>query len=227
MSTKTYDKKTAAFAGFLIQNIPADLSEEAMDWWMAHPAETKSLLVGLVRVVAKVQSHFNRLNVINVVATAGKPTKDCYTDAIWSFRDSLFDIWLDKYQPNRDEQLITVVKPKKPWSCIEFAQVVLGTTSDDIKKLGNLLVKGGYALTLPQVENLVKRTDAGELTGLKDDGCANFFFVETGSEDMPIAVGIVDRYGARKLHANLTHLGLHQWSSDHCFLLCNADASKL
>lgn len=50
MSTKTYDKKTAAFAGFLIQNIPADLSEEMMDGWMQNPQALKKLLAGLIPV---------------------------------------------------------------------------------------------------------------------------------------------------------------------------------
>ena len=39
MSAKTYCKKTAAFAGWLIQNVPEDLDEETMDNWMNNPTD--------------------------------------------------------------------------------------------------------------------------------------------------------------------------------------------
>src|SRR3989344_8116061 len=47
MNAKTYCKKTAAFAGWLIQNVPADLDEETMDNWMNNPDGTKKFLSGL------------------------------------------------------------------------------------------------------------------------------------------------------------------------------------
>ena len=48
MSAKAYDKKTAAFAGWLIQNIPDTLTDEIMDGWMNNPTATKKFLAGLV-----------------------------------------------------------------------------------------------------------------------------------------------------------------------------------
>ncbi len=47
MSAKTYDKKTAAFIGFLVQNIPADLTDEIMQGWMKNPGAMKRFLSGL------------------------------------------------------------------------------------------------------------------------------------------------------------------------------------
>lgn len=49
MSVKAYDKKIAAFAGFLIQNVPADISEDVMDGWMDDPEALKKFLEGLNR----------------------------------------------------------------------------------------------------------------------------------------------------------------------------------
>jgi hypothetical protein len=48
MSAKTYDRKTAAFAGYVIQNIPALLDERTMDQWMDNPSAMKRFLAGLV-----------------------------------------------------------------------------------------------------------------------------------------------------------------------------------
>lgn len=47
MSAKTYDRKTAAFGGYLIQNVPADLDEETMDGWMNNPDAMKKFMAGL------------------------------------------------------------------------------------------------------------------------------------------------------------------------------------
>lgn len=48
MRVKTYDKKTAAFAGFIIQNLPEGLTAEIMDGWMQNPESTKRFLSGLI-----------------------------------------------------------------------------------------------------------------------------------------------------------------------------------
>lgn len=48
MNAKAYDKKTAAFAGFLIQNVPDSLTDEVMQGWMDNPAATKRFLSGLM-----------------------------------------------------------------------------------------------------------------------------------------------------------------------------------
>ncbi len=47
MSAKAYDKHTAAFAGFVIQHIPADLDGTTMQGWMDNPSAMKKFLSGL------------------------------------------------------------------------------------------------------------------------------------------------------------------------------------
>lgn len=233
MSTKTYDKKTAAFAGFLIQNIPADLDEETMDGWMQNPQALKRLLAGLVPAVessAKVakKTPFTMVVSTQVPAMAAKSTGGCLKGYIWKYTKPDFDAWLPKNQQERSEQLVTVIRPEKTCTFIEFAQAVVGVTTNDVKVLGDLLIQRGHTLTLTQAEHLAERTEAGETTGLRTDGCANFFFVETEKKDLLVAVGNVHRVGVGYWRAYAGMLGRNaRWDVDHRFLLCNEHASKL
>lgn len=224
MSTKTYDKKTAAFAGFLIQNIPADLSEEAMDGWMQSPQALKRLLAGLLPAVGL----FIKLTSTLVPATATKLTEDCFRAPMWKYRDSRFGTWIDKIQLRRAVQMVTVIRPEKSWTFIEFAQAVLGVATSDVKELGNLLIVGGHTLTVTQAEALAESVEAGEDIGLNVEGRANYFFVETVDKDVPVEIGQVTYSELRDWRAGLDLLNdARRRGVDYRFLLCNADASKL
>ncbi len=85
MDAKTNDKKIAAFARFLIQNVPGDLTDEIMQGWMDNPSAMKRFLAGLVS--PKNDSHIVQSRFSSVIATTplgkatGKSTKDCFTDS--------------------------------------------------------------------------------------------------------------------------------------------------
>ncbi len=224
MSTKLYDRKTAAFAAFVIQAMPEGLTEEIMDGWMQNPQALKRLLAGLGPSVAG----FLKLTPTLVPATATKSTEDCFRAPMWKYRDSRFATWLKKAQPRRAAQLVTVIRPEKPWTFIEFAQAVLGVATSDVKGLGNLLIQRDHTLTLTQAERLAERTEAGEATGLNTDGYANFFFVETGDKCAPVEIGLVNNSALRDWRAGLDSLVSYaRHSVGYRFLLCNADTSKL
>ena len=95
------------------------------------------------------------------------------------------------------------------------------------KPLGSLLIERGHTMTLVQVENMVGRTENGEATGMRTDGYANFFFVETSNEDDPVSVADVLRDGSR-WGANVDRLGRGgRWRVGFRLLVRNLDASRL
>ncbi len=219
---KTYDKKTAAFAGFVIQNIPCNLDEETMDNWMQNPAALKILLAGLL------PSMFTRLAEYLTLETSATPTSACFTSSIWCDRDVRFDGWLRPRQPERDAQLVTLMKARKDSTFVEFAQAVLGVTTVAVRELGNLLVERGHTLTLTQVERLVEGIEEHKDNVFSVDGYASFFFVQTEDEEVPVVVGIVTRYGVRNWKASISRLDRDtRWDTSCRFLLCNAANSKL
>src|SRR3989344_5570655 len=178
MSAKAYDKKTAAFAGFVIQNIPADLTDQEMDGWMDNPDATKKFLSGLKSSTAK------PLIAILVKTTSigdieGEKTGKCLTGKRWAYRDGDIDRWLPAVQSAQENRLARVYQlQNRP-----------GTSLDLLAKA---LKEQGLTFALQAIEQLVDRQEDGEDVGLRTDGYANFFFVE--DSDGSISVLLVYRY---------------------------------
>ena len=203
MNAKTYCKKTAAFAGWLIQNVPADLDEETMDNWMNNPDGTKKFLSGLnpppKTPTKKSTAMFSVIATTNLGAVAGKPTKKCFVvGKRYYHRDRDFDNWLQANQPNADPCAIATLAPAKDWMFVEAAATVLGIgAGTDTVLLGKALIENGHTMTLAQAEEMVEKTERDEKTGMLTDGYANFFFVETGDEKNPVSVAHVSRDDSR------------------------------
>ncbi len=232
MDAKTYDKKTAAFAGYIIQNIPADLDEETMDGWMNNPDGTKKFLSGLKPPKTLPVKPTPLLSVVaptNLGAVAGKKTAKCFSDSRYAYRDTDFDNWLPKNQPNADACVITTLAPSRDWTFAEVAATVLGIggVGTDIKLLGEALIENGHTMTLAQTEEMVEKTEAGEKTGMKTDGYGNFCFVETSDPKNPVSVGSVYRV-RREWRADVVRLDFgFRWVAVNRLLVRNLDASKL
>ena len=200
MNAKTYDSKTAAFAGYLIQNVPP-LTDEEMNGWMDNPRATKKFLSDLKppeMAPAKPTPLLFVIATTNLGAVARKKTEQCFTGSRYAYRDGDFDNWIPANQPNADACVITTLAPSKGWTFAEAAVAVLGIgASTDVVLLGNLLIQHGHTMTLAQAEEMVEKTERDEKTGMRTDGYANFFFVETGDEKNPVSVAHVSRDDSR------------------------------
>ena len=228
MSVKTYCKKTAAFAGWLIQNVPLDLDEETMNNWMGDPEGTKKFLSGL-KSKKMTLPLFSVVATTNLGAIAGKPTKRCFAGSHWRYRDSDFDSWLPANQPNADECVIATLAPANDWTFAEVAATILGIgAGTDVALLGKALIENGHTMTLAQAEEMVEKTERGEKTGMRTDGYGHFFFVETGDRKNPVSVGFVRRDG-RGWDARVLSLGFgFRWCAGDRLLVRNLkDTSKL
>ncbi len=232
MDAKTYCKKTAAFAGWLIQNVPADLDEDTMDNWMNNPDGTKKFLSGLnspKMTPAKPITFLSIVATTNLDAVAGKKTKKCFVVGNrYYYRDADFDNWLPANQLGADACVITTLAPAKDWKFAEAAAAILGVgAGTNIVLLGNLLIEHGHTMTLPQGEELVDKTERGEKTGMRTDGWGNWFFVETGDPKNPVSVGHVLR-DSRGWCAHVRSLDYgYRWNADPRILVRNLDTSKL
>lgn len=233
MRAKAYDKKTAAFIGFLIQNMPSGLTDDIMQGWMNNPAATKRLLSGLAPSKdAKPAKPETQSVLFTVIATTEQgeiaETKTRTRFAGYTYRDSDFDNWLSATQPKSDACAITTLGLKKDWLFAEAARALPGVSeTSDIAALGRSLIANGYTMTLAQAEDMVERTKRNETTGMRTDGWGNFFFVETGDENNPVSVGYVDRRGSR-WSASVLRLGSgRRWGAGYRLLVRNLDASKL
>lgn len=195
MSAKTYDKKTAAFAGFIIQNIPPNLTEDTMQGWMDNPSAMKRFLSGLApREVPFVEISKTFLSVVLMTflaAVNGMKTADCFDGIGWSYRDVYFD-QLPEYQPDADACVVLACASICDRTLTKVIHALPGAPqTDDIILLGNWLIKNGHTLALTQVERLVDRTRSGEDIGLRANGSKNYFFAETNDSKNPVSVGCV------------------------------------
>ena len=233
MSAKTYCKKTAAFAGFLIQNVPADLDDETMDNWMANPDATKKFLAGLKpqeKVATKPAPLFSVVATTNLVAVAGKKTAKCFVGSIWypGGRDSDFDSWSPANQAGTSACVVTALAPSRSWTFVEAILALPGIIkTTDVTDLGQQSIVRGYTMTLTQAEEMTRKTEQREATGLVTNGYGNFFLTETDDPRNPVSVGYVLRV-ERGWCASLDRLDCgFRWQAGRRLLVRNLDASKL
>lgn len=146
--------------------------------------------------------------VFSVVATtrqgeiAEKPTRECFTN--YAFRDPRFDSLLLPTQKKSDVGVVAALSFERSWQFAGAARALPGVMqTKNIAALGHSLIRNGYPMTLPQVEDIVMRTKRGEPTGMLTDGRSNVFFVETGNSQAPVAVCLVERYRSAAVHAFL------------------------
>ena len=233
MDAKTYCKKTAAFAGYIIQNIPSDLDGDAMDGWMNNPEATKKFLSGLKppeMAPAKPTPLLSIIATTQLGAVAGKLTRKCFVGQRWrkGGRDKDFDNWLSANQSSAEKCAISTLAPSRDWMFEEGAATILGIgVGTDIVLLGKALIENDHTMTLAQAEEMVEKTECREKTGMRTNGYGNFFFVETGDPKNPVSVGFVYR-GERGWSARVYRLDNgSRWYADTRLLVRNLDASKL
>ena len=176
--------------------------------------------------IVRKQSLFSVIATTRFGTVTGKKTKKCFIGSRYVYRDSDFDGWLPKNQPDVDACIITTLAPIKDWTFAEAAAAILDIgVGTDIALMGKLLIEHGHTITLPQVEEMVEKTERNEKTGIRIDGWGNFFFVE--NEDGTVSVGFVIR-GERAWRADVFRLGRGpRWGADGRLLVRNLDASKL
>ncbi len=236
MSAKAFDHKTAAFLGFVIQNMP-EMDDATMNGWMDDPAATKTLLSGFgPPEVASVSARVETRKLLESVATtqlgavAAKKTIQCFVGSVWARggRDSDFDRWLPANQPKTDACAITTLASTEDATFVKWFAPILGVSADTpVKEIGELLIARGHTMTLAQAEEMAEKTERGEKTGMRTDGWGNFFPVKTGDKNNPVSVGYVFR-GGRDWRSGVGRLGYSRvWDAGSRILVRNLDASKL
>lgn len=163
---------------------------------------------------------------INLGAVKGKKTAKCFTSG-WYYRDGDFDRFLGTDQPDADACAVSICAVNSDWTFVEAVRALAGAPqTGDTVELGNWAIKSGYTLALPQIEDIVVRTERGENTGLRTDGGVNCFLVGTGDPENPVSVGLVRRV-RRGWLAFVYRLGDGlRWFAGRRLLVRNLDASK-
>lgn len=194
---KAYDKKTAAFIGFLVQNIP-EISDESMNFWIENPKDVKKVLSGLNLKSQEIKQpiQFRNVDVVttHLLSIPGKKTRLCFTDPLYSYRASGINYVLPENQLRTEGCFIQVLTPHKRVTVTfaELAVALLDVPIDTpIKTLGSLLKVRDHTVTLPQIENMVEITERNLETGMNSGGADNFFFLE--NRKSKISVGCLSR----------------------------------
>ncbi len=168
------------------------------------------------------------LKAVELGEVASKDTQQCMTGTHWCYRDSDIDRWLLKEQPAVEAAPVGVYQLQKPAGTTfrEMAQAALGTAREWSKdELATLLKKRGLILTLPAVELMVERQEAGEDVGLGTDGYANIAFLEDAEGF--VSVLVVHRNG-RQWVAYVYRLGHgSRWGAGSRLLLRNSVTATL
>lgn len=231
---KTYDKKTAAFAGYLIQNVPADLDEETMDGWMNNPAGMKKFLSGLKPPEKLKAVPAKPASLLSVVATtslgpiAEKATSKCLLKPRYVYRAGDIDVWLPVNQPEAGPCVVTTLGFSQNWTFVKAAATILGIGAGTAPALlGKLLIERGHTMTLAQVEEMVENAECGEGASMSTDRYANFFFAETGYGKDSVSVGHVLR-GSLGWFAYIHQFDhAYRWRAYSRLLVRNLDTLKL
>jgi len=159
---------------------------------------------------------------ITLSAVGVKRTKDCFTK-MWyrycdpntkmryRYRDPNLDLWLHLKQEARASGKATVWQLLKGLTFIEMVQNLLKTSETNRKKLSKLLIEGNHTFTLPEIEALIERQEAGENIGLFVNGYANFLFTEGSDGNVFVVCAYRD---GRQWRVGLLRLGfVNRWSA--------------
>ena len=117
---------------------------------------------------------------VSVTAMPRMKTKDCLKGGRGiTSRDGNFDNWLSDYIPAIGGGSLGgfELTNKDGTTYRQMAESLLGTTSSD-DELKKLLKERGHTFHIEQLADLLRRTKAGEKTGLIDNGYANLLFIE-------------------------------------------------
>jgi hypothetical protein len=114
---------------------------------------------------------------VSFSAVVGKKTSKCFTGKIFGYRDNDLDNWLPKNQLGQPEGQFHVQQLAKSATFKQVVESFLGITGD-IDFLAKTLKERNHVTTLPVIESLIERQEAGEDVKLLTNGWGNFFFVE-------------------------------------------------
>lgn len=124
-----------------------------------------------------------------------------------------------------DGSTITVLTPTRAATFVEWFTAAMGMPVETpVETVAKLLKEHGHLVNPTQVEEMKKRTDRGELTGMRVDGWGNWFPHQDGDS---VSVGRAIRAGLRWYVYVYGLAGGDRWNVDRRVLLCNLDASKL
>jgi hypothetical protein len=159
-------------------------------------AKVRLVLEGTAEIVMK--------SILSVVATTkGKKTADCFTNKTRYYNpDPDLVNWLPPHQPEQSAGEFSVQQLAMPGTFKQAVENFLGITGE-ISLLAKTLRERGHVTTLPVIESLVERQEAGEDVGLLTDGWVNFFFVFVGEkkekedEKPAVLVVYIRRLGSR------------------------------
>jgi hypothetical protein len=221
MSTKLYDKKTAAFAAFVIQAMPDGLTEEIMDGWMQNPSALKKVLEELrppKGLVAEVER-------ITLPELPGGTVRSCFNSLYLLRPDDNIRSLPD--QGPRPESVVTIVKPGKRFIFPEMAEYLTGVLKP-AKELGEEIVDKGLTITLQQVHSVIVGIETSKFPSLAVYGVHFLCFVETGDSDEPVCVieFTPDSNGYWRVCRHYLDDNLVR-DKRHWFLLCNADVLQV
>lgn len=226
-NAKAYDKKTAAFIGFLVQNVP-EISDESMNFWIDNPESLKKELRGLNIKLQKVRQSF-RFRTTDAVITdldaiPGKKTRLCFSGSLYSYRADNINYLLPENQLRTEGCFIqALILPKRVEATfVELATAFLNVSRDTpVRTLGNFLKARGHTMTLPQIEKMVEITERGLVTGMDmdSDEANNFFFLE--NRELKISVGRIYRDKSGWAVKLFNFEDGHQWPNSSRLLVRN------
>ncbi|OHB01674.1 MAG: hypothetical protein A3A96_03375 [Candidatus Zambryskibacteria bacterium RIFCSPLOWO2_01_FULL_39_39] len=199
-------------------------------------ADIRAFLEGKAEIVMKkmekvVMVLLSFVKTITTPTIAGKKTSECFTNkSRYYYRDGNLDVWLPKNQPNQSESKFSVQQLAQSATFRQAVENFLGQ-SGDIVVLARLLKELGYITTLPTIESLIERQEAGEDVGLWTNGYANFFFVEEkaeneGEEPSVSVVGARRHDGQWLVHVDRLDVA-SEWNTEDRFFFRNSDTVSL
>ncbi len=124
-----------------------------------------------------------------------------------------------------DGSTITVLTPERSGTFVEWLTAAMGVWPDtSVEAVAQLLRERGHLINSAQVEEMKKRTDRSEKTGMRTDGWGNWLPRTDGDH---VTVGRVHRSHLLWHDYNFGLGGSSGWHPDHRILLCNLDPSKI
>jgi hypothetical protein len=192
-------------------------------------ASVRAFLEGHAEIVIKkveetIVSILALVKTITTPAVVGKKTKDCFTNkSRYAYRDSDLDNWLPQNQPGQSEGKFSVQNLTRGATFKQVVESFVGAAGE-ISDLTPILRH--HITTLPTIESLIERQEAGEDVGLRMDGWGNFFFVEDAEGGLSVV--LVNRLGYGRWHVNVRRLDRGVvWHGGRRFFFRNTDTVSL